>query len=71
MLPSVILKGVQTNSGLCFAPSSMVRRVMAGGWMHRTSIASSKIYRKAQLYSAYRGKATFLTLIASITAVLP
>ena len=43
MLPRMVLKGVQTKSGLYLAPSSMVRLVRAGGMTYRAPRASSTI----------------------------
>ena len=71
ILPRRVLKGVQTNSGLYLVPSSIVRLVRAGGMTYLASRASSTIYLKAQLYSAYRGKDTLLTFASAITASPP
>ena len=71
MFPRVVLKGVQTNSGLYLAPSSMVRLVRAGGMTYLHPRACSTMYLKAQLYSAYRGKEIFFCSIASFTASPP
>ena len=71
MLPSMVLKGVHTKSGLYLVPSSMVRLVSTGGMTYLHPSACSTMYLKAQLYSAYRGKETLLIFASAITVSPP
>ena len=66
MLPSMVLKGVHTKSGLCLVPRSMVRLVRGGGITYLQPRACSTMYLKAQLYSAYRGKEMLLVFASAI-----